>query len=50
MTAQESFIAYVQVLRRVAIPIETYEAMNLKEGERVRVTVEKTVVPKKSEA
>jgi bifunctional DNA-binding transcriptional regulator/antitoxin component of YhaV-PrlF toxin-antitoxin module len=46
MTSSESFVAYVQVLRRVAIPIEVYEAMQLKEGDKVRVVMEKIVVPK----
>ena len=37
----ETFIANIQVLRRVAIPIEVYESMKLKEGERVRVSIER---------
>jgi bifunctional DNA-binding transcriptional regulator/antitoxin component of YhaV-PrlF toxin-antitoxin module len=37
----ESFLANIQVLRRIAIPIEVYETLKLGEGDRVRVTVEK---------
>lgn len=48
MTSQESFVAYVQVMRRIAIPIEVYEAMQLKEGDKVRISIEKIVVPKNS--
>lgn len=41
MSDSESFIAYIQVLRRVAIPKQVFELLHLNEGERVRVTVEK---------
>lgn len=37
----ESFIVEVQVLRRIAIPKTVYETLNLKDGDKVRVTVEK---------
>ena len=37
----ESFIATVQKLRRVVIPPNVFEVMGLKEGDKVRVTVEK---------
>lgn len=46
---QESFIANIQILRRIAIPIEVYEAMQLKEGDKVRISIEKIVVPKTTE-
>ncbi len=36
----ESFIATVQKLRRVVIPPNVFEVMGLKEGDKVRVTVE----------
>lgn len=49
MTTSESFVAQIQVLRRIAIPIEVYNIMNLTEGESVRVTIEKIVVPKERE-
>ena len=49
MTSNESFISSIQVLRRIAIPIEVYEAMQLKEGDKVRVNIEKIVVPKTTE-
>lgn len=48
MSKQESFISTIQVLRRVAIPLEVFETMQLKEGDRVRVTVEK--IPSLAEA
>jgi bifunctional DNA-binding transcriptional regulator/antitoxin component of YhaV-PrlF toxin-antitoxin module len=37
----ESFIANVQKLRRVVIPPNVFEVMNLAEGDKVRVTIEK---------
>ncbi len=37
----ESFIATVQKLRRVVIPPNVFEVVGLKEGDKVRVTVEK---------
>lgn len=37
----ESFLANIQALRRVVIPPNVFEVMNLKEGDKVRVTVEK---------
>jgi bifunctional DNA-binding transcriptional regulator/antitoxin component of YhaV-PrlF toxin-antitoxin module len=37
----ESFICEVQVLRRIAIPKTVYETIDLKDGDRVRVTIEK---------
>lgn len=37
----ESFIVEVQVLRRIAIPKAVYETLNLKDGDKVRVTIEK---------
>ena len=40
----ESFIATVQKLRRVVIPPNVFEVMGLKEGDKVRVTVEKMEV------
>ena len=40
----ESFIAEVQVMRRVAIPKFVYETLGLADGDRVRVTVEKVTV------
>ena len=36
----ESFIATVQKLRRVVIPPNVFEVIGLKEGDKVRVTVE----------
>ena len=37
----ESFISTIQKLRRVVIPPNVFEVMDLKEGDKVRVTVEK---------
>jgi bifunctional DNA-binding transcriptional regulator/antitoxin component of YhaV-PrlF toxin-antitoxin module len=37
----ESFIATVQQLRRVVIPPNVFKVMGLKEGDQVRVTIEK---------
>jgi bifunctional DNA-binding transcriptional regulator/antitoxin component of YhaV-PrlF toxin-antitoxin module len=36
----ESFIATIQKLRRVVIPSNVFEVMDLKEGEKIRVTIE----------
>ncbi len=36
----ESFIATIQKLRRVVIPPNVFKVMGLKEGDKVRVTVE----------
>ena len=43
----ETFIANVQKLRRVVIPPNVFEVMGLKEGDKVRVTVEKMEEEKK---
>lgn len=37
----ESFTVEVQALRRIAIPKINYELLGLKQGDKVRVTVEK---------
>jgi hypothetical protein len=37
----ESFIANIQKLRRNFIPPNVFEVMDLKEGDKVRVAVEK---------
>lgn len=37
----ESFISTIQKLRRVVIPPNVFEVMDLKEGDKVRITVEK---------
>ena len=37
----ESFICDVQVLKRIAIPKTIYETLDIKDGDRVRVTIEK---------
>ncbi len=36
----ESFVAKIQKLRRIAIPVEVFELMKLQEGQTIRVTVE----------
>ena len=36
----ESFIAKIQKLRRIAIPVEVFQLMKLQEGQTIRVTVE----------
>ena len=36
----ETFIAKIQKIRRVAIPIQVYEHLKLSEGQKVRVTIE----------
>lgn len=41
MSRQENFVATIQVLRRIAIPIEVYELLDLKQGEKIRVSIEK---------
>jgi len=38
---EESFVATIQVFRRIAIPIEVFTLLQLKEGEKVRVSIEK---------
>lgn len=37
----ESFLVEVQVLRRIAIPKTVYETLDLRDGDKVRVTIEK---------
>jgi len=37
----ESFLAAVQKLRRVVIPPNAFQVLGLKEGDMVRVTIEK---------
>lgn len=39
----ESFIAFVQKLRRVVIPPTVFKTLELSEGQTVRVTIEKLV-------
>ena len=41
MNKQESFLTDVIALNRVTIKKEVMEQLNLKEGDRVRITVEK---------
>ena len=41
MAKQESFLTDVIALNRVTIKKEVMEQLNLKEGDRVRITVEK---------
>jgi bifunctional DNA-binding transcriptional regulator/antitoxin component of YhaV-PrlF toxin-antitoxin module len=41
MPQTETFVATIQVLRRIAIPIELYELLSLREGEKIRVSIEK---------
>jgi len=36
----ECFIAKIQKLRRIAIPVEVFQLMKLQEGQTIRVTVE----------
>ncbi len=37
----ETFISKIQKLRRVVIPPNAFDVMGLKEGDKVRVTIEK---------
>ena len=36
----ESFVAKIQKLRRIAIPVQVFQLMKLQEGHMIRVTVE----------